>query len=407
MTKILILHAGPFSNKGSLALVLSTVDTLKIYIPDVEFTFMGLETKQNKIIVQKQLAFEPLKNIQPWTYLLKCSLFSLSKKLGMNPSISPNSKLYTYYKADVVINSGGDHFSGEIFGFGSFLNVSYAILLGKPVVLYAESLGYYQNFVFNFIAKTIFNHVKLITVREHLSKKYLDSLNLSGPQICLTADSAFNLNPASESRVLEILSNEKIINFTRPLVGINASGLISKYIKKGNTSEEKQMIDIFSKAIDSIVKKLNATVVLIPHVYTENLSDLKVINLIYNNVSDTSNVFKLNSEYSAEELKGVIGVCDLFIGARMHSTIASTSMLVPTVGIAYSHKMYGIIGDMLDLERYIIDIKDLTYEKLMGTIDEAWLFQDDIKEKLASKIPVVQEKEAFNGILVKELVESL
>lgn len=405
MTKILLLNTG-FSNKGSLALVISTVDTINKYIPNVDFAFMGVETKQNKIPIKKQLALKPLKNLRPWVYLLNCSFFYLSKKLGMNPSISQKSKLYDYYKADVVINSGGDHLSGEKFGLSTFLNISYAILLDKPVVLYAESLGYYQNSIFNFIAKTIFNHVELITVREDLSKKYLDFLNLTNPKIYLTADSAFNLSSASESRVLEILSNEKIVNFARPLVGINASGLISRYIKNGTKSEEQQIIDIFAKVIDSIVKKLNATVILVPHVYTENRSDVKVLNAIYDTLSDTSNVFKLNNEYSPKELKGIIGMCDLFIGARMHSTIASTSMLVPTVGIAYSHKMNGIIGGMLGLEKYIIDINNLTYEKLMEMVDEAWLYKDDIKEMLASKIPEIQEKEAFNGILIKELVES-
>jgi polysaccharide pyruvyl transferase WcaK-like protein len=31
----------------------------------------------------------------------------------------------------------------------------------------------------------------------------------------------------------------------------------------------------------------------------------------------------------------------------MHATIASTPMLVPTIGIVYSHEMHGIIGKIL------------------------------------------------------------
>lgn len=41
----------------------------------------------------------------------------------------------------------------------------------------------------------------------------------------------------------------------------------------------------------------------------------------------------------------------------MHATISSTSMLVPTIAIAYSHKIPGVIGEVLGNE-YIIDIRD-------------------------------------------------
>ena len=40
----------------------------------------------------------------------------------------------------------------------------------------------------------------------------------------------------------------------------------------------------------------------------------------------------------------------------MHANIAATSMCVPTLAIAYSHKFYGIMK-MLQLDEYVMDIK--------------------------------------------------
>lgn len=406
MTKILVLHAG-VSNKGSQALMLSTTDTVKKYIPDAEFTFMGRETNQNEIPIKQQLAFKVLKNPYPWLYLVQSSIYYLFKKSGLNYQISKNSKLYDYYTADVVINSGGDHLSGEKFGLSSLLNISYAILLDKPVVLYGESLGYYSNPIFNFIAKSVFNKAKLITVREQISKEYLDDQGVKKPKVYLTADSAFNLNFAPINDVLDILSKENIDNFKRPLIGINASGSISKFRGSGSKYIENEIASIFAEVIDSISEHLDATVILIPHVYSKGASDKKMINAIYDQTANKSKIYMIQNEYSASELKGIIGLCDLFIGARMHSTIASTSMLVPTVGIAYSHKMYGIIGQMLGQEKYILNINELESDKLYSIINETWESRDEIIAELKIKIPEIKEKALLNGKYVKELIDSL
>lgn len=396
-----------YSNKGSQALILSTIDTIKEYVPDTEFVFMGIETNINQFPVKEQIALTPLKNPYPWLYLLQSLSFYMFKKIGLNFPISKNSKLYDYYTADIVLNSGGDQLSGEKFGLSSLLNIYYAILLDKPVVLYGESLGYYKNSISNFVAKNILNRTRLITVREDISKKYLDKNNIKSPSVYVTADSAFNLKPVPKRVALDILSKENICNIERPLIGINASGLINKYRKSESNSKDNEVVSIFARTVDYISENLNATVILIPHVYTESVSDQKIINAIYNQTSKKSKVYVIKNEYRADELKGIIGLCDLFIGARMHSTIASTSMLVPTIGIAYSHKIYGVIGQMLGQTKYIIDINELEFNKLVTTINEAWESRNEIRNELKLKVPEVKEKALLNGKYVKELIDSL
>ena len=122
---------------------------------------------------------------------MKGSAIKMLKQIGISYPVSEKSNLFCYYDSDIVINTGGDHLSGEKFGLTSLLNISYAILLDKPVVLYAESLGYYQNSFFGFIANQVLNRTTLITVREDLSK-YLEQNKITKPKVYLTADSAFN-----------------------------------------------------------------------------------------------------------------------------------------------------------------------------------------------------------------------
>jgi hypothetical protein len=56
MKKILLLNVG-WSNKGNLALWTSTVKTIRYFVPDAEFNFVGPnEFSFNGYIVRRQLA---------------------------------------------------------------------------------------------------------------------------------------------------------------------------------------------------------------------------------------------------------------------------------------------------------------------------------------------------------------
>jgi len=414
MTKILILNVG-WPNKGNLALVESTIGTIKTFVPDAEFNLTGpTKVSHNEFQIKKQVGCglsirKPHHTLISLLYLCKCGCINIFKRFNVHIPISKNSRLFDYYDSDIVINSGGDHLSGEygIGTLGTFINISYAILLGKPVILYGESLGYFENPALNSIAKSVFNRTKLILVREELSKKYLDDNNITMPKICVTADPAFLLNAVQESHVFKILSNGGINEVQTPVIGINPSGLISRFSGKGHQKAEEEFASIIAKVVDNLAENLKATIIMIPHAYTPDNDDRIAINIVFREVENKSKVKIIKNEYTPQELKGIIGQCDLFIGARMHATIAATSMLVPTVGIAYSHKMHGIIGEMLGQEKYVIDIKELDYESLMSKINDAWENREKIRKELEVKIPMVKEKAMSNGKLVKELLDSL
>ena len=414
MTKILILNAET-TNKGTLALVCSTIETIKTSIPNAEFRLMGPRISEcNEFQIKEQAGIgisirKPHYTIRSVVYLFKCIYINIFKRFNISIKLSTKSRVFEYHHSDVVINLGGDTMSGA-YGFSTLtpiINILYAILLGTPVVLYGESLGYFSNPVLNSIGKFVFNRTDLILAREELSKKYLDDYKITNPKIYVTADPAFLLNVVPRLRVFEILFNEGINDVQKPLIGINPSGLISRYRGKGYRKDEADLVSILAKVIDNLIENLNATVIMIPNVYTGDVDDRITIDSIFHKVENKSKVNIIKNEYTPQELKGIVGQCDLFIGARMHATIASTSMLVPTVGIAYSHKMHGIIGEMLGQEKYIVDIKELNYESLISTINDAWENREKIRKELEVKIPMVKEKAMLNGKLVKELLDSL
>lgn len=415
MTKVLILNVG-YSNKGNLALVVSTIKAIKKYIPEAEFVLVGPEKiEKDNFYVKKQMDSNlsirrPFTTINSIFLLIYCGMIYVFRKFGIHSHINKKSKLFDYNNCDIVIHSGGDQMSGEL-GIGvlsEYLHLSFAILLEKPVILYGESLGFFKNSILNLLTRLIFNKTKLILVREELSKTYLDNNYINNPDVYVTADPAFCLDSIPQELALEILFKEDVYEINRPLIGINANGLFSRFVEGDSKIEADEKIsEILAKVSDNLIENLNATIIFIPHVYSNFDDDRKIIKVISHKIKNDSKIISICNEYTPQELKGIIGLCDLFIGARMHATIASTSMCIPTVGIAYSHKMHGIIGKMLGQEKYIIDINELNYNDLKLKIIDAWENREQIKTELKYRIPLIKEKAMLNGKLVKDMLDSL
>ena len=378
-------------NKGNAALVKTTIEIIKKVIRDPEFYLMG----PNEDFLDKHRIIEnptygmslrsPQSIIKSFLTLLKIIIWK-----GFKMKFRKDDFLWYMQESDIVINSGGDHLSGE-YGRASIItltNLLYALLLDKPIVLFSESLGYHKSLIVKRLLDYVLERSDLILLRESESYQYVQE-HIRTKNYYLTADPAFILDS----------SKTNIEKFDRPIIGFNINPLLSQF------ADKIDILRISTKAIEKISKMLGGTLLLIPHVYGKD-SDLKILSQIYNHLS-LDNIFLIEDEYEPEELKFIIGNCDLFIGARMHATIAATSMFVPTVGIAYSHKMHGIIGEMLSLEDYIIDLEDLNHEILIEKVMKAWENRERIVEHLKKTIPRVKERALKNGELLKRLCDSL
>jgi len=416
MTKILVVNFGGRFNKGGVALVNSMIETLTYFIPECKFTALAHQANYNqypiKVIetVGENSSFKA--GLKALNLLMAAFLLMVYNKLGihLNPR---NEILREYVESDAVINTGGDNLTEDYGTLSLAFNLNYlliGLILKKPVVVYAESIGPFKGTISRLMANFVLNRVDLITIREEISKENLNKINVNKPHICITADSAFLLKAVNATRLTELLTKENITENNRPLVGISISKIISRYgFSDFEKPEEKynQYVSVMARTIEYITENLGATVVIVPHVIDPRRNDDRwVADDVCKLISNKSKVISIKEDYTPEELKGIIGHCDLFIGARMHATIASTSMMVPTIGIAYSHKIYGIVGEMLGQKEYILDVKELTYESLISRIDDVWKNREKIKKELEIKVPQVKERAMLNGKLVKELLSA-
>jgi colanic acid/amylovoran biosynthesis protein len=281
---------------------------------------------------------------------------------------SPLRDLSGARDADVIISTGGDNFSAD---YGSFHSHAAYLNLGAPVFLCAQSIGPFSRRDGEYFRKSTGN-VYLLTARESRTYSYLKELKLS----CLleqTADVAY-LVPVM-SREESLLYARKFMNAVleeRKWIGLSISELITKYYKYGRGEGIKQV----AKFID-LMNDRGYGVILIPHVcerylhYDDQITCVEVLRHVR---SADANV-AMNGWFSSIEVKSVISLCDILIGARTHATIASLSQGIPTVAIGYSRKAWGIMEDFYgpDLGKTLTIPADQVYAETLQDAMQAAL----------------------------------
>ncbi len=427
--QILVMGVDPFAiNRGGGAMTMGSIRIMKEKLPDCHFrifnltskaipnyhtTFYKLKYKNDKSIQHDVCIFNQVKLYLYFFFLLfLATWYNLSKKFNLFPLFKRfhlTSQMRIFLQSDCVINlNGGDCFTDRYtikMTLGFFYYQIIFLLLHKSVILLPQTIGPFTNPITKFCAKIILDRTKIIMIREKRSGLYLQNMGVINKNIFLIPDTAFYLEPCSSDEIQKILENEGISSFTQVLIGISLRCLAIPSDGNVGLPIYKNYTDIMAKTIDYLCNKFDAHILIIPH------SGLKYNKLLKRDIIDktsSKNKAKIycieKREYTSEELKGVIGKCDMFIGAYMHANVAALSMCVPTIGLSYSYKFQGIF-EMLGQEEYVCDLKNLTYENIISKVNDVWNKKEKIRKELEARMIVIQKQVLFAGELIKKFLE--
>ena len=228
------------------------------------------------------------------------------------------------------------------------------------------------------------NKVDLIIVRDEGSYKNLKAFGIKKPEMHVSADVTLTLPQTQAERKAELLRIEGIEKKDAPLIGISIRRPSRRLSKARAAVYYKTIAD----AIDHIIEKYKAQFVFMPFHYPKDIIEsAKIINLMKNPVHIVVR------EYGADDVKGLIGSMDLFIGMRLHSMIFSAMEGVPMVGIAYDPKVSAFLNLV---GQGGIKIEDVDRESLIKLIEDAWENRESISQKLNSALPRLRAKANSN-----------
>lgn len=231
-----------------------------------------------------------------------------------------------------------------------------------------------------------------IIARESITFNWLLEAGIQKKKIGLYPDAAFTL---------EKDSNHKKIDDSFKYVGINMSPVIME-TENGKSS----IYNNYKKLVEYILKETDYHILLIPHVVWKNSDDRQGMRKLYDLYKDSKKI-NLIEDQNACKLKDVISKCELFVGARTHSTIAAYSSCVPTLVVGYSVKSKGIAKDIFgSYENYVIDNNELIEEE---NLKNAFIWLDEnkkaIQKHLSRVMPRYIERAYEAGDVIRKIGE--
>jgi len=270
--------------------------------------------------------------------------------------------------------------------FARTVEVMVAKSLGKPVVMFPNSVGPFRTWVGRFLSRLALNNCAAIIIRDPISYDIVKSIGINCQKF-LTSDMALLYTP-----------KKKVMTetFGHPTIGV-CPGVYSFSISAKQI--ERYAIE-HAKALDAAIERFGFNVFFLPHYISGfEYDDFEISKLIFDKMKYKKNA-RILCIGDLENFKSMINQMDLIISSKMHPAVLAVSGYTPTISIVYDHKQLGFFKD-LGLSEFAISLQDLSGDKLFSTISLAWSEKGKIKTLLASQVPKMQEN--IKIVLVKTI----
>jgi polysaccharide pyruvyl transferase WcaK-like protein len=275
------------------------------------------------------------------------------------------------------------------------------MFFGKPLVLLPQTYGPFKSRIAKHTARYILRRSRFIFTRDKDGINYIKSIlseRDSTEKLKFVPDVAFILDPRKpEHLAIEPKTNIRGENST--VVGLNISGLLFNggYTKDNMFGLKTDYHKLIYNLVKMLMESKDTAILLVPHMFPQAVyqveSDPDACLKVYKKLREIypDRIFIVRGEYDQGEIKYVIGLCDFFIGSRMHSCIAALSQCIPAIGLAYSKKFHGVFGS-IGLENCVADARNCDEETVMEKIKSAFKNRDNIQEHLKLVIPGIKSE---------------
>ena len=415
--KICLLGASfDTGNLGVSALAESSIKVILNQWPDAKVALLGAGLKDgeyhlklsNRDVRINMLHLRFGKNVFQRSHFCVLLLNAMLLKLlpirrFRNLLSASNPYVKALVETDKVFDiTGGDSFS-DIYGMRRFLLWGFLqkwliTQFGKELVLLPQTYGPFKRPVTRLMARCILKRASAVYTRDRSSVKYIRNLSNHGKngKIRFMPDVAFVLDLHEPGHLDVGALNSKRKKDTI-LVGFNISGLLLSggYTQKNMFGLKTDYSELVHSVVDLLMKDKRLLVLLVPHVFAPSgsaESDPDACLKVYEELNKKypGRIFLTRGRYNQNEIKYIIGLCDFFIGSRMHACIAALSQAIPAVGIAYSKKFQGVF-ESVGLEDCVADAYQCSEKaELLSIVEAAFEKRDQIKTHLDKVIPEIK-----------------
>lgn len=404
-------------NMGVSALAESSIKIILHHWPDCKIVLLGMgwEPGQYRVkvwgreVAIKTLPIRFCKNVFIKNHFIVLCLYALLFKIFRWEKFKRfctrrNVSLHCITQMDMVADiTGGDSFS-DIYGMRrfvmSFLCKWLVLLFGIDLVMLPQTYGPFKRRLAKAMARYILKRASLVYSRDRAGVEYVKKV-LKDPQngkVRFIPDVAFVLD-SHKPEHLGIEPSADIRSHNSIVIGLNISGLLFNggYTRNNMFGLKSNYRESIYAVLEMLLRDRDVVILLVPHVFPQTgyevESDPDACLSIYEQfkIKYPGRIFLAKGEYDQGEIKYIIGLCDFFIGSRMHACIAALSQGIPAVGIAYSKKFRGVF-ESLYVENLAIDMRKNSIDQILITLSKIFIKRNVTREHLKNITPEIRRK---------------
>lgn len=402
----LFVGNGPYRNRGCEAIIRGTMEILsKSFGAEIQaragvMASPATVATQQSIEVDDRVANFSVSHVGG-RLSAKWFLSQANQRLGTNFGPHVRDLVRPSKGVSCALQLGGDNYSLDYGRPWDYMAIDkYLQRLGVPIILWGASVGPFESDLE--FAPLMYEHLKGLTaifVRESRSQNYLASKGIVD-NVYLVADPAFCMSPVAPKN----LDARSLVS--KGTIGINISPLVARFSHtKGDLDEWRKNA---AEMIIATAKRTERPILLVPHVGSpqHDEDDYSFMSSVFEIVAPQikSPIKIAPADLLGAEMKWLIGQCEVFAGARTHSTIAALSSCVPTLSLGYSIKAIGINQDIFGHQEFCKSVKTLSVDEFSSQMAALVAEADSIRSFLERKIPIVKNTAQSAGEHLKAIL---
>ncbi len=392
--RILILGSSVI-NKGAEAMLRTVQAELSARIPGVTFYIGDSRARQwhPDGIVEAGVPLAPIESVGRIRQIRALAKYGTQLPEGPRYWLRNRGRL-AYIDAltdyvDAAVDVSGFLFSdqrGERAGEMLVPIVELFAHKAKPFVFLPQAWGPFEGPVVRSLTKRACTAASLVYARDATSLEHLHAVLGAANNVEYAPDIAFLFKPATNGPEL---IRKLGLDSDRPIV------VISPNMRVYERTEGEGEANHYCTALVGVGRRMlgqGVQILLAPHeimpVGMDRRDDRYLCSLL-RDMLGTNDVAAITENTTAEDLKAMIGACDLMLGSRFHALIAALSSGVPTVAIGWAHKYPELLG-AFEMEHLVFDHDALTQDALVQAVMEVWDTRSGHRTSIEKRLPEIR-----------------